>query len=462
MKKIGLLAISLLLLASCNKESKASLSGEIQNPADSILKLTNNILEKNEIEINIPEDGKFEKEFTASGKYLMTYGKDFHKTIYLESDKSINLQFDAEDFENTLTVEGEGSAATKYLWEKEKKMDELGMNQSNFSELYKNDETDFLNHLNNAYKELEDLLEEYDVSEDFKKKEKRDLEYGKQVRLANYPSYHAYYAEKPDYAASEKIQDETKDLNDFSNEEDYKFSGNYRNLVANHFEKQASDWYEENGGGDFYFHISKLIDDGVENNTIKGALLYRYAPIGLTTTDELEEYYQILKSASLTDEQKEELDGIYQKMKKVSKGQPSPTFEDYENHKGGTTSFEDLIGEKYVYFDIWATWCGPCIQEIPHLKKLDSIYADRNLKIVSISIDEKKDHEKWKKFVTDRELTGTQLFADSDWKSSFVQDYQIKGIPRFILVDPKGNIVNPNAPRPSEDALIELLESLGI
>lgn len=137
---------------------------------------------------------------------------------------------------------------------------------------------------------------------------------------------------------------------------------------------------------------------------------------------------------------------------------PSPTF-NYENHKGGTTKLEDLRG-KYVYIDVWATWCGPCIAEIPHLKKVEEHFKGKNIEFVGISIDTKKDYEKWKKFVVTKELVGTQLFADNDWNSDFVKAYGINGIPRFILIDPKGNVVNANADRPSSPALTAQLEKL--
>ncbi|MFK8059037.1 MAG: TlpA family protein disulfide reductase [Polaribacter sp.] len=64
--------------------------------------------------------------------------------------------------------------------------------------------------------------------------------------------------------------------------------------------------------------------------------------------------------------------------------------------------------------------------------------------------------------IVDKELGGMQLFADNNWESQFIQDYMIKGIPRFILIDPKGNIVNANAPRPSNKKLVEKLESLNL
>ena len=137
---------------------------------------------------------------------------------------------------------------------------------------------------------------------------------------------------------------------------------------------------------------------------------------------------------------------------------PSPTF-NYENHKGGMTKLEDLRG-KYVYVDVWATWCGPCIAELPSLKKVEEKFHDKNIEFVSISIDTKKDYEKWKKFVVTKELGGIQLFADNDWNSDFVKAYGITGIPRFILIDPTGKIVNASADRPSNPALTTQLEAL--
>ena len=137
---------------------------------------------------------------------------------------------------------------------------------------------------------------------------------------------------------------------------------------------------------------------------------------------------------------------------------PSPTF-NYENHKGGTTKLEDLRG-KYVYIDVWATWCGPCIAEIPHMKRVEQQFHGKNIEFVGISIDTKKDYEKWKKFVVTKELAGIQLFADNDWNSDFVKAYGINGIPRFILIDPQGNIVDANAERPSSPALTTQLEKL--
>lgn len=145
------------------------------------------------------------------------------------------------------------------------------------------------------------------------------------------------------------------------------------------------------------------------------------------------------------------------KTKKLN-GSLSPSFE-YDNYKGGKTKLEDFRG-KYVYIDVWATWCGPCRAEIPFLKKLEEKYHEKNIVFVSLSIDQQKDVEKWKKFIKDKELGGVQVFADNDWNSQFVKDYNITGIPRFILIDPNGNIVKADAPRPSSPTIESEFDAL--
>ena len=162
---------------------------------------------------------------------------------------------------------------------------------------------------------------------------------------------------------------------------------------------------------------------------------------------------------SFDQEEKFLLDYYNQKVAaKKMEGIASPSF-DYENHKGGKTKLEDLRG-KYVYIDVWATWCGPCIAEIPHLKKVEAKYHGKNIEFVSISVDTEKDYEKWKKMVVSKELGGIQLFADKNWTSDFIKAFGINAIPRFILIGPDGKVIKADAARPSSASLTELLDSL--
>ena len=136
----------------------------------------------------------------------------------------------------------------------------------------------------------------------------------------------------------------------------------------------------------------------------------------------------------------------------------APNF-DYENHAGGKTTLESLKG-KYVYVDIWATWCGPCRAEIPSLKNMETTFHGKNIAFVSVSVDAEKDHDKWKTFVTEKELSGIQLYAGKTVLSEFIKTFEVNSIPRFILIDPTGNVVDADAARPSNPKLKEQLDSL--
>ncbi len=140
-------------------------------------------------------------------------------------------------------------------------------------------------------------------------------------------------------------------------------------------------------------------------------------------------------------------------------GTSSPIFTSYKNADGSFSSLEDFQGS-FVYIDVWATWCGPCIAEIPALEKLQKNYTNKNLTFLSISIDQEKDFDKWLAMIADKDLGGNQVFADNAWESEFIKAYLINSIPRFILVDKESNIVSADAPRPSDPAIRKMLEKL--
>jgi len=154
-------------------------------------------------------------------------------------------------------------------------------------------------------------------------------------------------------------------------------------------------------------------------------------------------------------------EAMHETLTRLAKGKASPVFVNYENFKGGKTSLVDLKG-KFVYIDVWATWCAPCKAEIPFLKSLEKEYEGKNIAFVSISVDKPEAYETWKKMVADEQLGGIQLYADNNFESQFILDYGINAIPRFILIDTEGNIVDADVLRPSDPKLKELFTELGI
>lgn len=135
-------------------------------------------------------------------------------------------------------------------------------------------------------------------------------------------------------------------------------------------------------------------------------------------------------------------------------GMDSPDFE-YKDINDRIVSLKDFRG-KYVYIDVWATWCTPCRGELPDLKELEEKMKGKKICFLSISCD--KDIEKWKKMVKEEELGGIHVNTGGDQK--FMKAYGIKGIPRFILLDKKGKIINPEMTRPSQKVTLETLLSL--
>ncbi len=201
-----------------------------------------------------------------------------------------------------------------------------------------------------------------------------------------------------------------------------------------------------------------------------------------TYETKLTEFYNANKDVdtSITDELKKSIKPMLNYYKGAALGQialkrdlpigsDSPEFTDYVNYKGGTTSLKDLKG-KYTYIDVWATWCAPCKAEIPALKVLEHDYSGKKINFVSLSIDDDRTHkgswdkakEDWRAMVADKELGGIQIMAPKGWKSQFILDYKINGIPRFLLIDPNGKIVNLDAPRPSSKKIREIFDSLDI
>ena len=138
-------------------------------------------------------------------------------------------------------------------------------------------------------------------------------------------------------------------------------------------------------------------------------------------------------------------------------GQPLGEYQ-FETATGEKFSTKNLIG-KPTYIDVWATWCGPCLGELPDLKALEEEYG-ADIQFLSISIDEAKNREKWQKMIVARHLEGIQVIADKAWKSDFAKMYEVYSIPRFMIVDSNGIIVSPNAPRPSDEAIKTELNKL--
>ena len=193
----------------------------------------------------------------------------------------------------------------------------------------------------------------------------------------------------------------------------------------------------------------------IVNDTIKGEMTMRFAGNNKTLPGLLD-YDSKYSKYLITEAQKTRMQNLKNKLNVPEKGAPAIDFK-FPDINGKMVSLSDFKG-KIVYIDVWATWCGPCKGEIPHLKKLETEYHNnKDIVFMSVGTDKSSDKQKWVDYVNNEKLEGVQLFAGDGAKQGLLEPYRIKGIPRFILVGKDGNLISEDAPRPSSTEIRPLL-----
>ena len=457
MKNIFALFLILFVAYSCmnKKIDYVTVSGKIENSTVNSIEVS-----RGEFSKKIPVDSERITDtlyIDENGFYNLNIGRDYI-SIYLEKGGNLSFSADANEIDKTIVFEGSIAAENNFLaWKALIKEKVLGSRNDG----YKLDEDAFVETLDNYMDTLDSSLLNKSLSDVFVALEKKNLTFEKVYLLNNYERYHRYSTRDMEFKVSDNYTKNLEDLwagIDFNNEVDYRNSQDFQNLLNPGYRSDVAE--KIRNGGDYGDVLLNDYIPGIPNEYIRNSIMKGHYGVVLRADNNLDANYKRFMDLSTNEDHKKIYTEFYNKKKKITPGQPSPVF-DYENYNGGTTSLNDLRG-KYVYVDVWATWCGPCKAEIPYLQEVEKEYHNKNIAFVSISIDDKEDYQKWRDFVKEKDLGGIQLVADKDWDSDFVTGYQINGIPRFVLIDPDGNIVTSDAPRPSNKALKDLFSELKI
>lgn len=374
------------------------------------------------------------------------YGEKF-KVVYLQKGDEMNISFDAHDFDNTFTVKGGNEKAVDYL----NKIQLTALP----NEAYAQPWSEFKAAVDKKMASMKRLLKarKFAADDKFLKMEEGRITYFYANMMLMYPVSHTYLTQDTTMVLGKEYYDAIRQY--VKEDEDLADIDEYRNFMI-----ETAHIFDE-AGKDIRQYYPKVlaemsyIGENIQSDKVRESLIHFLAFTyvegnGVENITDLQNlYYTYVTSPRLNAIFKQ----ACSKWDKAAVGRPSPMFKGVDVN-GKEMTLRNFRG-KYVYIDMWATWCGPCQKELPFLKKLEEKYKGRNIAFVGLSIDQ--DKAKWADRVKNGALSGTQLYIGKGTK--FQSDYRISGIPRFILLDPNGRIVNPDMTRPSSEDTEKILNS---
>ena len=395
-----LLNISLILLSSCSKDSNSiTVKGTITNPVSNIVLFN---FPDSSYQTEVDSKGNFEITFSADSAQYVSFIHGERTRMFLKPRDKINITFDTNEFDETMSYKNSPeSSFLAYKYMATEKKDFYG------ESLYLKSEDEYESYIE-EYKAM--ILQEL---------AKIDNTYFRKTELKNLNnSIERYLKQKQNFADRSK--------------EELLYMWDARKLSLEY---------------NFYGLLASSVKSEFENS------LSEYEQKMLTALDRI-------KSLERFEEEKEKISRIISKWKErkvdydnmPKDGDMSIDFS-YPNLQEEMISLSSFKGN-LVYIDVWATWCSPCIAEIPSLKKLQKDYEDQEIVFLSVSVDTDKDA--WVKMLSDDDLSGVQLWADG-W-SEISKSYAIFGIPRFMLIDQTGRLVSVDAPRPSSNEIRKIIE----
>lgn len=442
MKKLSVLLILLISSVVIGQELKGKINNFKEGTNFSLRNLGERTIKKIEVDtLGVFNTGKIS---ISNGYYILRKNNEM-MYVYLQKEDDINISFDASDFVNTITFSGKGAAINNYLIEKRRLFIDRKKETEKF---YKVEENKYLEHIQNLNKEIKDILIDKKIEDSFVEKEIINLKYGYLLDLYNYENLQKFYFGKI-VSPSENFLKPIQSI-DFDNSDLYNSTPAYRALAGLKWKKdieKAKDLDQM----DFLFNRINTRDLKLD------VLISFYYSIS-KTPKKSKEYYKLLKKYVTNTVFLKEAKKLYENVNKTKEGKKSPDF-NFENIEGKVVSLTDFKG-KYVFIDVWATWCMPCMQQIPYIKKLEEKYHDKNIVFLGISVDKKDKYSLWKETINSKNMKGIQLFADNSFQSKFIKSYSITSIPRFILINPEGKIVKSNMYKPSDERTEEFLNKL--
>lgn len=395
---------------------------------------------------DVPADGKLEivLEQIIPQYSGITYGvKSF--PIYIGGEEPTEFEFSANDDNWKVAFNGGNKDINEYLFRKL---------QSTGSDFFRYDEKRMIEETEKVLEKNREVLKSCDLPDDFTEIEFKRLPYFMAKDWSSYAFNHRWMAGVEDFEPNEVYYDKMKEL--AAEDEDLLSVPSYRRFLEKAIPVIVSRGTRKMSPKELASKEAAFVLENYDNPVLRRYLLDYFVTgyISEHGSAGAEDLVAIYKENISDSSRMEEFEGMVGDWSKLAKGAQSPVFT-YADAKGDSVSLSSFVG-KYVYIDLWASWCGPCRREIPALKELEKQFEGKPIVFVSISCD--KDPEAWKKAMEEEKVGGIQLIAGPDL--SFLRAYMVQGIPRFILLDREGKIIDPKMTMPTDPKTVETLKML--
>ncbi|MFQ3362892.1 MAG: thiol-disulfide isomerase/thioredoxin [Woeseiaceae bacterium] len=451
MKKYLIFLVFLFISCSKVPNARITFSGNIKNNSEDILKVSNyNSTLKQQIPIDSLGNFRGLVEVETDGYYFFQVGRSY-TTVRFKKGQNVHVSIDASDFFKSIIYSGDLKKENNYNVSKSKLRANLVGDTKEYFVVPLND---FLPKIKKTRDTLFSLLANSELSQKDTELEKRLIKYEYLQTYNNYKKFYNYH-KKVDPVLPDDYFDPILGMN-IDDDEIFRYSRAYRNLIIENFRLSSKIALSKDTSLTIIDFVKNKISD-LKSADIREQIASMLIREIREENENIDDDYDKIMTLLVSDRMKEKLTLRYKSAISTTSGTASVDF-NYENFDGGSISLQELRG-KLLYIDVWATWCGPCIKEMPALKELVKEYAKKDIEFVSISIDGKNDYDKWKKMVPEKNVGGIQLYDAEGLDSDFMKAFSVSLIPRFMMIDSEGKIITAKAPRPSSKDVRKFIDS---
>ncbi len=454
-----LIVMALALLASCSAGDVVKVSGVVENSTDSKVEVfyyKNFITNDTEmVEVELDENNAFTAEISLKEASMVNVRNSRRMVpLYLHPGSEVHVHFDAGDMDAVAQISGDKVLESNVLLNYEAEVGSKYLQQMVLMQAAEYYPHAFRVYANEIREEKMGFLESHEnfsaLDPAFVSLMRNRTESEQYALLMDYPAYYRHYSDDPQPIPDDfySFMDEVEFRDEYTNTRAYvAFAGSY---LRTRVQQLVQDG-DERPRDEITFEVAQNQIGGKTRDIV----LAESVVSGLSFGDfekgvaNYEKFLALNPHPDVAQIVTEKHDAAME----LAPGELAPDFT-LTDINGQEVSLSDFLG-KVVYLDFWASWCGPCMQQVPFAKELKKrMEGQDDLVFLYISVD--TDEDAWRRKVDEEEIRGVHLNVPG-FAHDVPQTYQLRGVPTFYLIGRDGRIFDNRPPRPSFPNVDEVL-----